>query len=76
MQDCQCVIGADDEALPPCTDVSAHWMLHQAKITARAIVEHNDGEIEIIEREFGAFERHRRALAEWAQELALERVVM
>ena len=39
--------------------------VHQAKITACAIVEHNDGEIEIIEREFGAFKRDRRALAEW-----------
>ena len=37
--------------------------VHQAKITACAIVEHNDGEIEIIEREFGAFKRDRRALA-------------
>ena len=50
--------------------------VHQAKITACAIVEHNDGEIEIIEREFGAFKRDRRALAEWARELAPERVVM
>ena len=33
--------------------------VHQAKITACAIVEHNDGEIEIIEREFGAFKRDR-----------------
>ena len=50
--------------------------VHQAKITACAIVEHNDGEIEIIKREFGAFKRDRRALAEWARELAPERVVM
>ena len=38
--------------------------------------QHSSGEIEIIEREFGAFKRDRRALAEWARELAPERVVM
>lgn len=50
--------------------------VHQAKITACAIVEQDDGDIEIIEREFGAFKRDRRALAEWARELAPECVVM
>jgi transposase len=50
--------------------------VHQAKITACAIIEHDDGKIEIIEREFGAFKRDRRALAEWARELAPESVVM
>lgn len=50
--------------------------VHQAKITACAIIEHDDGNTEIIEREFGAFKRDRRALAEWARKLVPECVVM
>ena len=36
--------------------------VHQAKITACAIVEHDDGRVEMIQREFGAFKRDRREL--------------
>lgn len=50
--------------------------VHQARITACAIIEHEDGRVEVILREFGAFKRDRRALAEWAREIAPEVVVM
>jgi transposase len=50
--------------------------VHQAKITACAVVEHDDGRVEVIQREFGAFKRDRRALAQWALEVAPEVVVM
>jgi len=50
--------------------------VHQAKITACAIVEHEDGRMEITKRDFGAFKRDRRALAQWALEIAPEVVVM
>ena len=50
--------------------------VHQAKITACAIVEHDDGRVEVSKREFGAFKRDRRALAQWALEIVPEVVVM
>lgn len=50
--------------------------VHQAKITACAIIEHDDGRLEEIKREFGAFKRDRRALAQWVLEIGPERVVM
>jgi transposase len=50
--------------------------VHQAKITACAIVEHDDGRIEVTKREFGAFQRDRRALGQWSLEIAPEVVVM
>lgn len=50
--------------------------VHQAKISACALIEHDDGRCEVIEREFGAFKRDRRALAQWAQEVAPQVVVM
>lgn len=50
--------------------------VHQAKITACAIVEHDDGRVEVSTREFGAFKRDRRALAQWAQQIVPEVVVM
>ncbi len=50
--------------------------VHQAKITACAIIEHDDGRTEITKRDFGAFKRDRRALAQWALEMAPEVVVM
>ena len=50
--------------------------VHQAKITACAIVEHDDGQQEVTRRDFGAFKRDRRALAQWALEIAPEVVVM
>jgi len=50
--------------------------VHQAKISACAIIEHEDGRVEVIQRDFGAFKRDRRALAQWAQEVAPDVVVM
>jgi transposase len=50
--------------------------VHQAKITACAVVEHDDGRIEVIKRDFGAFKRDRRALAQWSLEIGPEVVVM
>lgn len=49
---------------------------HQAKITACAIIEHDDGRVEISHSEFGTFKRDRRALAQWARQLAPDVVVM
>ena len=40
--------------------------VHQAKITACAVVEHDDGRVEVTKLDFGAFKRDRRALAQWA----------
>lgn len=42
--------------------------VHQAKITASAVVEHDDGRVEVTKRDFGAFRRDRRALAECGAE--------
>ena len=50
--------------------------VHQAKITACAIVEHDDGQVEVTKCDFGAFKRDRRALAQWALEVGPEVVVM
>lgn len=50
--------------------------VHQAKITACAVVEHDDGRVEFSKRDFGAFKRDRRALAQWALEIRPEVVVM
>lgn len=50
--------------------------VHQARITACAIVESDDGRIECTLQEFGTFKRDRRALAQWAQQLAPELIVM
>jgi transposase len=50
--------------------------VHQAKITACAVIEHDDGRLEVIQRDFGAFKRDRRALAQWALEIKPEVVVM
>lgn len=50
--------------------------VHQAKITACAVIEHDDGRLEVIQRDFGAFKRDRRALAQWSLEIAPEVVVM
>ncbi len=50
--------------------------IHQAKITACALVEREDGQVDVILREFGAFRRDRQALAQWAREIAPEVVVM
>jgi transposase len=50
--------------------------VHQAKITACAIVEHEDGHQEMTKLDFGAFKRDRRALAQWALQIRPEVVVM
>jgi transposase len=49
---------------------------HQAKISACAVAEPSDGTFPVEHREFGAFKRDRRALAEWARELGPDVVVM
>ena len=50
--------------------------IHQAQITACAIVEESDGTTRTEQRQFGAFKRDRRALAEWAASLKSDQVVM
>lgn len=50
--------------------------IHQAKITACAIIEQEDGTYEVIFKEFGGFKRDRRALAIWLETLNPEVVVM
>jgi len=50
--------------------------VHQAQITACAIIEEGDGTTRVEQRQFGAFKRDRRALAEWAAALLPEAVVM
>ena len=50
--------------------------VHHAQITACAIIEEADGTTRVERRQFGAFKRDRRALAEWVAALAPEVVVM
>jgi transposase len=50
--------------------------VHQAQITACAILEEADGTTRIEQRQFGAFKRDRRELADWASSLAPDEVVM
>ena len=50
--------------------------VHQAQITACAIIEEAGGETRLEQRQFGAFKRDRRALAVWAHALQPELVVM
>lgn len=50
--------------------------VHQAQITACAIIEDSDGTTRIEQQQFGAFKRDRRALAEWAAALLPDEVVM
>ena len=50
--------------------------VHQAQITACAIIEEADGTTRIEQRQFGAFKRDRRALADWAASLLPDEVVM
>jgi hypothetical protein len=50
--------------------------IHQAQITACAIIEGVDGETRVERCQFGAFKRDRRALAEWAQTLEPDLVDM
>jgi transposase len=50
--------------------------VHQAQITACAILEEADGTTRIEQRQFGAFKRDRRALADWSASLLPDEVVM
>lgn len=50
--------------------------IHQAQITACAIIEEADGTQRIEQKQFGAFKRDRRELAEWARALCPDQVVM
>ena len=50
--------------------------VHQAQITACAIVEGPDGQSKIERRQFGAFKRDRRALADWCAALKPDEVAM
>ena len=50
--------------------------VHQAQISACAIIEQADGSAVIERREFGGFKRDRKALAEWAHSITPDLVVM
>ena len=50
--------------------------VHQAQITACALIEEADGTTRIEQRQFGAFARDRRELAHWAASLRPDEVVM
>jgi len=50
--------------------------VHQAQITACAIIEDEHGEHQVEQRQFGTFKRDRKALAEWAAALRPDLVVM
>jgi transposase len=50
--------------------------VHQAQISACAIVEQTDGSAVVERREFGGFKRDRKALAEWARGIGPNVVVM
>lgn len=50
--------------------------VHQAQITACALFEDEDGTPRVERRQFGAFQRDRRALAAWVAALGPELVVM
>lgn len=50
--------------------------VHQAQITACAIIEDPDGTRRVEQRQFGAFKRDRQSLAQWASRLCPDLVVM
>jgi len=50
--------------------------VHQAQVTACALIEQSDGTTRAEQRQFGAFKRDRRALAQWAAALSPDEVVM
>jgi len=50
--------------------------IHQAQITACALIEESDGGTRIEQRQFGGFKRDRRELAEWVASLRPDEVVM
>lgn len=50
--------------------------IHQAQITACALIEEPDGTTRIKQRQFGGFKRDRQELAKWAASLCPDEVVM
>lgn len=50
--------------------------VHQAQITACAIIEDDDGLVTLERQQFGTFKKDRRALAEWCAAFAPDEVVM
>ena len=50
--------------------------IHQAQITACALIEESDGSSRIEQRQFGGFKRDRRELADWIASLRPDEVVM
>lgn len=50
--------------------------IHQAQVTACALIEQPDGTLQVERRQFGAFRRDRQAMAQWAAALAPDEVVM
>lgn len=50
--------------------------IHQAQITACALIEEADGSTRIEQRQFGGFKRDRRELANWVASLHPDEVVM
>ena len=50
--------------------------IHQAQITACALIEEPDGTTHIEQRQFGGFKRDRRELADWVASLKPDEVVM
>ena len=43
--------------------------VHQSQITACALIEESDGSVRTEQRQFGAFKKDRRALAQWVTQL-------
>lgn len=50
--------------------------IHQAQITACALIEEADGSTRIEQRQFGGFKRDRRELADWVASLRPDEVVL
>jgi transposase len=50
--------------------------VHQAQITACALIEDPDGSMRIEQRQFGGFKRDRRERADWMASLRPDEVVM
>lgn len=50
--------------------------VHQAQITACAIIEDEDGRVTLTHQQFGAFKKDRRALAQWCAAFVPDDVVM
>jgi transposase len=50
--------------------------VHQAQITACALIEESDGLMRIEQRQFGTFKKDRCALAQWVAQLQPDEVVM